>query len=708
MTSEKATRKNVGIGLFGTRRRRLLGLIGLIVLFAGETGWSLWSWQRTNRNGLLAATRYSVVFLAFFWTSLLVAMEVFSHVPGWLERKAGRFLGLSAAVGVVIVVALGWVLTVSSLSTRYVLGFYLNLPLLQFARANVSHGLWAHMVKSQHWMLIGLMGFLLASVLWVIRKGWQARKGVEWLDEVGRRRVLVVWLALTAGFTFSTAALNREENKVFKARMTNHLCYNLDPLITFGLSCYDLRRQAQYESVLLEESELRPRWAPFSQPAAAMREKPNIVCFQVESFRADLIGEVSQGIEVVPNINRLAREGTWFKKAYAPASHTSLSNPSIPSSLYPLRKDMLVSYQATDPWPKTLIYDVLKPYGYANAWISSDFESWCGMDTFLITPALDLFVDSATRKLKELGPHAEQAQAANIQVELVPDRLTANTALEWMDMKLKQKQPFYINISLNDSHFPYRSSNKDAHWFQPNGVAAGWTFNDYPRERKDQVRNTYLNAIHGIDLLIGEMLEFLHQRGADENTIVVVFGDHGEAFFENGFPSHATLPYDPCVHTGLILWGKRYFEAKAEDYPTSLIDAVPTVLARLGLEPHPNFQGVDVLCPNRVQAERRCLYLHVDGLVNGDGLVAGGRWKYFEDNAKGDCYLFDLESDPGESRNIVEQQPGIAELLGAQLAAWRTAQLAYYRSERYYGRFFPPPPRMLPDLRGETKLRASE
>ena len=108
-----------------------------------------------------------------------------------------------------------------------------------------------------------------------------------------------------------------------------------------------------------------------------MSRKPNIVFFQIESFRGDLIGQVRQGIEVVPNLNRLARQGTTFTKGYASATHTSLSNPSIPSSLYPLRKDLLVAYQATDPWPRTLIYDVLKPYGYATAYIASDIESWC-------------------------------------------------------------------------------------------------------------------------------------------------------------------------------------------------------------------------------------------------------------------------------------------------------------------------------------------
>jgi len=230
----------------------------------------------------------------------------------------------------------------------------------------------------------------IVSTAWISRQAWVGLSRRRRTPLLSRRWALFSWLALTSCFALATASLNRE-NKPFKARITNHLCYNLDPLLAFGLSCADLVQQTEYEGDLLKDSELRPLISSPQTPIA-LRERPNIVFFQIESFRADLIGQVLQGLEVVPNINQLARQGTWFQKAYAPASHTSLSNPNIPASLYPLRKEMLVEYRADDPWPKTLIYDVLKPYGYSNAWISSDFEAWCGMDSFLITPALDVFV----------------------------------------------------------------------------------------------------------------------------------------------------------------------------------------------------------------------------------------------------------------------------------------------------------------------------
>jgi len=209
------------------------------------------------------------------------------------------------------------------------------------------------------------------------------------------------------------------------------------------------------------------------------------------------------------------------------------------------------------------------------------------------------------------------------------------------------------------------------------------------------VRNTYLNAVHGADIQVGRLLDFLHDRGVNNHTIIVVCGDHGESFYENGQPARANLPYDTSERTCLIMSGQGYFPIKTEDYPASLIDAVPTLLARLGLRQHPNFQGIDLLATNRPPVDRRCLYMHVDGLVNADGLLAAGHWKYIEDNSKGDTYLYDLSCDPEEKNNLASAKPEVVDLLSAQLSNWRTAQLTYYRSPKYYNEFYPPTPPML-------------
>ena len=664
------------------------------LLFVCELARSLWDWRSANHGGFGLATTHLTIFLAFFWVSMLVTASAYSQFLAWLEFKTNRLVGLPARLFAVILVCVAWNIVVASVAMSFSLGCFLNLSLLRFAVNNMQHGFIEHLVSSQRWTLAILVVFLAFSTAVLFIKTFRNAAQLKFLVNPGARRVwLYLWLLLSVAFTWSVVTLNREQ-KTFRTRMMNQISFKLDPLVNFGLTCVDFYRQSKYENMLLEESNLTPLSTKVPQPAT-LRDKPNIIFLQIESFRGDLIGQVRQGIEVVPNLNQLARGGTCFTKGYAAASHTSLSNPSIPSSLYPLRRDLLVSYKTNDPWPKTLIYDMLKPYGYSTAYIASDIESWCGMDDFLITPSLDVFVDSSSRKRQEIRLHPEQMQGDKVHVTLVPDNVTMRTAIEWMDGKITEKKPFYITISISDSHFPYKSSNPNANWFQPSGIPDGAAFNGYPIALKEQVRNTYLNAIHGVDIQVGRLLEFLHGRGVDNHTIIVVYGDHGESFYENNLPTHANLPFDPSVHTCLIMNGQGYFPATKNDYPASLIDAVPTVLARLGLRQHPNFQGIDVLSSNRPPVAQRCIYMHVDGLVNADGLLAAGHWKYFEDNGKGDTYLYDLACDPGEQQNLVESRPELAGMLSAQLSTWRTAQLTYYRAPRYYTAFYPPPPQML-------------
>jgi arylsulfatase A-like enzyme len=673
-------------------------MVILMLLWASELAHGLWDWRRSGQGGFGWVAVYSAIFLSFFWVTLFLFGSSFSQFLGWLENKTNFWVGLPGRLLVALVVCLVWNILIISVAMSFSLGTFVNLSMLRFAATNFQHGFFEHLTVSQRWISVALMVFLVISTLVILWKAFVNATRLNLLASPKSRKAwLYVWLLLFVGITWSLVRLNDEQARNFKNRMINHLCYKLDPLLSFGLNCFDFYRQSKYENMPLDESGLTPRSVAFSQPANAMRDKPNIIFLQIESLRGDLIGQVQQGIEIVPHINRLAKSGTLFSKGYAASSYTRLSSPSIPSSLYPLRRNLLVAYRTNDPWPKTLIYDVLKPYGYATTYIASDIESWCGMDEFLSTSNLDVFVDSSSRMRQEMRLHPEQNQDEKVHLTLVPDNITMRTAIEWMDGKIDVKQPFYATISLSDSHFPYKSSNPNAKWFQPCGVPESTAFNGYSKAIREQVRNSYLNAIHGVDQQIGRLLDFLHDRGVDDHTIIVVYGDHGESFYESDLHTRPSLPYETSIHTCLIMSGKGYFPVQTEDYPASLIDAVPTVLARLGLRAQPNFQGIDLLATNRPPSERRCVYFHMDGIVNADGLLAAGRWKYFEDNGKGDTYLFDLAHDCDETNNLVESQPGIAGQLSAQLSSWRTTQLTYYRSPRYYTQFYPPPPQMLKD-----------
>ncbi len=657
------------------------------IIFAIEFTGSLRVWRASGTDNVLLAGLCSLVLLALLWAGFLLVAGVYS----WFLRRlsfSGRpliFRGLRLFAAAVV--SAGWVFIVLDLAALRALGCFLNPSLVRFAIANLSNGFWAHTAAEYRWMLAVAALFLGVTTPIVFLKTWQ---NAPRLNIVGnpelRRPLLAASLVIVCAFTFSTVAINKSENKELRTRIVRHLCYKVEPLLAFSLGCADVYREMHDENTMLDETALIPRSQAFAPPGS-LADKPNIIFFQIESCRPDLIDMVHQGIEVTPNLNRLAHAGTRFTKAYAPGTHTSLSNVSIPTSLCALRSPMLALYHANDPQPRTLIFDVLKPLGYDTAWVSSDFEYWSGMSEYILTSNLDVFIDAAI--MQQTKPIPALIPGGNLVLE--PDTETFAQATDFISGELQKKRPFYLTLSLSDSHFPYDSSIH-TNWFQPCGVPESCSIFDYPESATNQIRNSYLNSIRGVDVLLGRLMTFLHERGADDHTIIVVYGDHGESFYENHVLSHGNLPYDPSARTTLVMYGKGYFTSRVEDYPTSLIDVVPTVLAQIGVPHHPNFQGTDVLAPSRPAPESRAVYIHVDGLVNGDGLVAGGRWKYISDNGSGASYLYDLANDPGELHNLVSSQPDLADMLARKLDSYCAGQLAYYRLPHYYKHFYPPAP----------------
>ena len=138
-----------------------------------------------------------------------------------------------------------------------------------------------------------------------------------------------------------------------------------------------------------------------------------------------------------------------------------------------------------------------------------------------------------------------------------------------------------------------------------------------------------------------------------------------------------------------------------EAYPIELIDLVPTVLGIAGQSAHPNFQGINALSANRPPLEQRLLFIHVETPIDrADAVLLAGRWKFWHDRLSGREVLFDLDSDSGERRNLIDLEPARADLLRSVLTAWRMRGLAYYHFPLYYERFYPPHPPRLNGVRG--------
>lgn len=689
--------------------------ISVAVLVACGLEASLIAFGKPSLYATDAATiGFGFVFLVWFWISVGWMLDLWGRIghqfPASRSSRAARvtFWGLTGLLGgsLTLAYSISWVLFFET-------GRFANLETGRFVLFNFQQ-LWPYLTQAEPSQLfaaviVAMSGMvLLPLALARCTDGSCDRQppSVHWSP--------ILWSLLAVSTLVAWNRLPAEPSMARQSVRQHALRHGLHP----AFSLYASRRDALERGGIRAEIDVRRltprgnlRLAPSpGDEATATRAvskssqvdvSPSVIFIAVESLRADVLHRVHQGQEITPHINRLAAQGHEWTRAYAQSTHSDYSDPSLLSSLYPLRTRHHHYYGPSDPWPRTLIYDVLQPLGYRTAILSSQNEDWSGMTHFLKTPGLETLYhadDNPERTLvadKDTG-FAREVRLGGLVAGKFPDAHTTDKAIEWVRAQAREGRPFFLGMNLQSSHFPYLMPDDVPRPFQPAEMSPSMSFVGYPVEDVENARNAYYNAIQECDRQVGRLVDTLRELGLLENTILVVTGENGEAFHEGGQVTHAREPVEPVIHVACVLHAPAMLAPTRDDYPFEHVDLVPTVCGLLGLEPHPNFQGIDALSAARPPAEQRLTFCHVlSSLAEADSVILGGRWKLTEDRRGGFVTLYDLQNDPGETNNLVTQDPVRANQLQAALRTWREQQLAYYHYPPYYLNFYPPaPPRI--------------
>jgi arylsulfatase A-like enzyme len=426
----------------------------------------------------------------------------------------------------------------------------------------------------------------------------------------------------------------------------------------------------------------------------AKGKRRSVILIAIESLRRDVIG-VSQGDdEIMPRLSELAQRGRWFTRAYSQSTHSDYADPCLVSSLYPLRSPQHHYYQASDPWPKTLIYDALKTAGYRTALFSSQNESWGNMAHFLESPSLDEFFDSRRHVDQSYWSDKDSGFARFVTGAKVAgkldDAVTVGEAIRWLRNQADSSNPFFLYLNLQSSHFPYeiRTPHRP---FQPCDIDFEASFASYPEEKVEVIRNAYFNALHYIDEQLGKLTDALAELSMLDDTLIVVAGDNGEAFYENGHPTHAGPPDEATIRVGLVFHCPALLSPAQETKIAQAIDIVPTILGMLEMPSWPGFQGIDLFDPLVASSGGRFALIHCESVLSkSEAVVSDIGWKYVFDRRTGEAALYLLDVDPGERTNLAETERDVANILSDVLRRWRRQQLLYYGRQQYYGFFYPP------------------
>lgn len=430
----------------------------------------------------------------------------------------------------------------------------------------------------------------------------------------------------------------------------------------------------------------RPRVAMASYVATvpADAKRWNVVVILVESLRHDALTLLGGRRMVMPRLEDLARRSLTLSRAYANATHSSLADPSALSSQHPLRAAGARDYPTVIAYPRVLLWDLLAPRGYRTAIVSSQNEHWAGMLNFLRTPSLEVLFHAETyhQTYMPTGDAGFAGWAKRFQNSgKVDDRDTIDELIRVIGTS---EEPLAVYTNLQNSHFPYRFPPEGAP-FEPHTADFAFTFASVPKDKRFVVENRYHNALHYVDAQLGRLFDALEQKGLWDETIVIVTGDTGQAFFEHGVGGHGSTPYDELIHVPFVVHAPG-LEAVVSSRVSQQLDILPTIVDLLGMPPHPALAGRSVV-PGHAAAVPVFSVVQVPNLSE-ISVIDG--WLKLIVGGDGRRELYDLAHDPHERNNLWSVRVSEGKRLENLIGSFRATQLAYYETPERFAREFPP------------------
>jgi len=323
--------------------------------------------------------------------------------------------------------------------------------------------------------------------------------------------------------------------------------------------------------------------APDPGATTAAERPPNLVLVSFDSLRADHLGTYGYRRDTSPNLDRFAARSIVYERAYSTSTWTLPAHASLFSSLYAeehgaRKTDAALSENVV------LLPERLAEAGYRSAGVVSvgllhrTFGFNQGWEIWDDETAVPRGEDPERRRTSAIVGQ----RAAQLLDELAPG-------------------PFLLFVHDYDVHFDYQPpppydtmfEPAEAPGFDPSNFAFNETIHrDMPQLHLERLVALYDGEIRWVDHNFGRLLAELERRGLDENTAVVVVGDHGDEFFEHGEKGHANNLFNSTLQVPLIvhLPGGRH-GGRRIGTPASLIDVAPTLAALLGVAPPAAAEG---------------------------------------------------------------------------------------------------------------------
>ncbi len=410
--------------------------------------------------------------------------------------------------------------------------------------------------------------------------------------------------------------------------------------------------------------------------------RPNFVFILGDNHNATTMGCAGHPFIQTPGMDRLAREGVLFENTFNTTALCSPSRASILTGAYAHKHGVKNNHT---PWTgqMTTFLEHLSQTGYATAFVGKWHMPGEGLPDM---PFLDLYVSYTYREGQGAYFHCPlivNGQEVLSRKAYISEEVT-DYAIEFMQENLAQgeenRKPFCVYLSHRAGHPPYQSPEgiagmyKDADltgilpdhvdpwWY---GKANGNVFQGVMMGSYHNQYRRYCETLTAMDFDIVRLLEFVDQAGLRENTVVIYMGDNGMQWGTHD--CHGIRePYEESIKLPFIVrapWLIPDPGGRRQQLALNL-DIAPTLLDVAGLP-----------VPQEVDGESLVPYL-MDATAEGREHFLLEFWRYFPENTPSYTgvrtrrhkyvefergrrpWLFDLQEDPREQKNLYDAAEG--------------------------------------------------
>lgn len=434
------------------------------------------------------------------------------------------------------------------------------------------------------------------------------------------------------------------------------------------------------------------------QQKEQIAKKPNVLFIGIDDLRPEL-GVYGNQLVKSPNIDRLAAEGIRFANAHCQVPVCGASRASLLTGLLPTKNRFLnyathVDEDAPDvpSLPATFknngyyIVNIGKIFHYPNDneeqswsepavrldWTQLEDGSWSWEGWHDYQRPENLKMDQETGK----GPPYEWAEVAD---NAYTDGETVDMAVHKLSELKDKEAPFFMAVGILKPHLPFNAPQKywelyDRSQFAlpdnyalpknaPEEAAFNWgelrAYEGVPADGPVS-DSMAIDLIHGYyacvsyaDALVGQLMDAIEEYGFADNTIVVLWSDHGYFLGEHSFWTKHSI-FELSTRVPLIVKAPNSQQGKSSNALVDLVDIYPTLTELAGLNPPPHLQGTSFahVLEDPEQKHRTSSYTRYKGGESiFDGKLRYTKYLTNDDELVSDM-LYDHEQDPNENNNV--------------------------------------------------------